>query len=59
MAGPGERVWRGPLGEKLTVGQDLVALFGTLDEASTVTVGNDTVVKPGWIIWALLLVVSW
>ena len=40
-----------------TIGNDLVSMFG-LRAASTVTVGGDRVVQPGWILWGPLLIIA-
>jgi hypothetical protein len=40
------------VGENVHVGQDLVAMFGTLNTGDGVTVDGDRVVQPAWLFYA-------
>ena len=45
------------LGENVVIGKDLLAMFGTLRAPASVSVGEDRVEWPGWIVWGPLLVI--
>jgi hypothetical protein len=46
------------LGENVRVGQDLVAMFGSLRSPDSVTVGKDRVVQPAWVLFGPLIFVG-
>jgi hypothetical protein len=46
------------LGDDASVGKDAVVMFGQLRQADSANIGGNRVVRPGWIFWMPLLLVS-
>jgi hypothetical protein len=47
------------LGEDVSIGKDLVAMFGGgVRAADSVSVGGDRVVQPAWLFWGPLLMIA-